>query len=150
MTTTIMRAFACAFALCLITASTETVRAQASLFERLGGQPAVSAVTSGLVDRILDDTRVNAWFARAASSAENRAAYKAKLYEFVCEATGGPCKYTGMDMTTAHRGRKVTSAAFDAVVEDLVAVLDGLRVPEREKKELLGLLGPLKSSIVQP
>lgn len=150
MTTSIKSVFVCAFALCLVTASAESVRAQASLFERLGGQPAVSAVTSGLVDRILADKRVNAWFARAASSPENTAAYKAKLYEFVCEATGGPCKYTGMDMTTAHRGRKVTSAAFDAVVEDLVAVLDGLRVPEREKKELLGLLGPLKSSIVQP
>lgn len=150
MTATTVRVFTCAVALCVITASTGTVRAQASLFERLGGQPAVSAVTNGLVDRILADTRVNTWFARAASSPENTAAYKTKLYEFVCQATGGPCKYTGMDMATAHRGRKVTSAAFDAVVEDLVAVLDSLRVPEPEKKELLGLLGPLKSQIVQP
>ena len=123
---------------------------ESTLYDRLGGKPAVTAVASGLVDRILKDSRVNAWFAHAAASPENTATYKAKLYDFVCQATGGPCKYTGLDMVTAHRGRKVTSAAFDAVVEDLVAVLDALRVPAKEKSELLGLLGPLKKSIVQP
>jgi hemoglobin len=123
--------------------------ADASLYERLGGQPAVRAVTGGLVDRILLDSRVNKWFAHAASSPENAAAYKAKLYDFVCQATGGPCQYSGRDMVTAHKGRAVTSDAFDAVVQDLVSVLETLKVPEKEKGELLGLLGPLKTSIVQ-
>lgn len=120
-----------------------------SLYERLGGQPAVQAVASGLVDRILKDGRVNRWFAHAASSPENAAAYKAKLAEFVCQATGGPCQYTGRDMVTAHKGRAVTGEAFDAVVQDLVAVLETLKVPEKEKGQLLELLAPLKASIVQ-
>jgi len=120
-----------------------------SLYERLGGQPAVRAVTGGLVDRILADSRVNKWFAHAGSSPENTAAYKAKLYDFVCQATGGPCQYSGRDMVTAHKGRAVTGEAFDAVVQDLVAVLDTLKVPAKEKGELLQLLGPLKASIVQ-
>jgi hemoglobin len=146
------RPLGCAFALvfCLVGGPLKAAGDDPTLYDRLGGKPAVTAVASGLVDRILKDSRVNAWFARAAASPENTAAYKAKLYDFVCQATGGPCKYTGQDMVTAHRGRKVTSAAFDAVVEDLVAVLDSLRVPAKEKSELLGLLGPLKSSIVQP
>jgi hemoglobin len=152
MTIGTLRSLGCAFALvfCLVGGSLTAAGQDATLYDRLGGKPAVTAVASGLVDRILKDSRVNAWFARAAASPENTAAYKAKLYDFVCQATGGPCKYTGQDMVTAHRGRKVTSAAFDAVVEDLVAVLDSLRVPAKEKSELLGLLGPLKSSIVQP
>jgi hemoglobin len=150
MTTRILGSFGCAFALvfCLIgvplSADTPT------LYDRLGGKPAVTAVASGLVDRILQDSRVNGWFVHAAASSENAAAYKAKLSDFVCQATGGPCKYSGMDMVTAHRGRKVTSAAFDAVVEDLIAVLDKLGVKSAEKNELLALLAPLKSSIVQP
>lgn len=121
-----------------------------SLYDRLGGQPAVQAVVSGLVDRILQDSRVNKWFVHAASSPEAAAAYKAKLSAFVCQATGGPCQYTGRDMVGAHRGRGVTSEAFDAVVQDLVAVLDSLKVPEKEKGQLLEILGPLKASIVQP
>jgi hypothetical protein len=53
-------------------------------------------------------------------------------------------------MVSAHRGRRVTGEAFDAVVEDLVAVLSTLKVPEKEQADLLQLLGPLKQSIVQP
>jgi hemoglobin len=127
-----------------LTAADET-----TLYHRLGGKEAITAVASGLVDRILADSRVNAWFVHAAASPENTAAYKAKLADFVCQSTGGPCTYTGMDMVTAHRGRRVTSAAFDAVVEDLTAVLDKLGVKAQEKKDLLALVATLKGSIVQ-
>jgi hemoglobin len=130
-------------------AGLHAAKAENTLYERLGGQPAVQAVSSGLVDRILRDDRVNKWFSHAASSPANADAYKAKLAEFICQNTGGPCKYEGRDMVSAHKGREVTSEAFDAVVEDLVAVLGQLKVPEREKGELLGILGPLKASIVQ-
>jgi hemoglobin len=123
--------------------------AENSLYDRLGGQPAVQAVASGLVDSILVDTRVNKWFAHAAASPANTDAYKAKLAEFICQNTGGPCKYTGHDMVSAHKGRGVTGEAFDAVVQDLVGVLDKLKVPQREKEQVLAILGPLKSSIVQ-
>lgn len=119
-----------------------------SLYDRLGGKPAVQAVASDLVDRILLDERVNKWFAHAAASPENAAAYKAKLADFLCVGLGGPCQYTGRDMETAHKGRGVTSDAFNAVVEDLVATLNKFRVPEREKGEVLKVLGSLKPSIV--
>jgi hemoglobin len=92
---------------------------------------------------------VNKWFTHAAASPANADAYKAKLAEFICQNTGGPCKYTGHDMVSAHKGRAVTSEAFEAVVQDLVVVLDKLNVPQKEKEALLSILGPLKSSIVQ-
>ena len=119
------------------------------LYDRLGGQPAIEAVANGLVDSILVDSRVNKWFAHAAASPANTASYKANLASFLCQSTGGSCKYTGPDMTTAHRGRGVTNAAFDAVVQDLIAVMDRLKVPAKEKADVLALLGPLKSQIVQ-
>jgi hemoglobin len=150
MTTRILGSFGCAVALLFCLIGVPLRADNPTLYDRLGGKPAVTAVASGLVDRILQDSRVNGWFVHAAASPENAAAYKAKLSDFVCQATGGPCKYSGMDMVTAHRGRKITSAAFDAVVEDLIAVLDQLGVKTAEKNELLGLLAPLKGSIVQP
>ena len=120
-----------------------------SLYERLGGQPAVQAVASGLVDKILADARVNKWFAHAASSPENTKLYKEKLTAFICQSTGGPCKYTGLDMETAHKGRGVTGEAFNAVAEDLSGLLDQLKVPAKEKGEVMTLIGSLKPSIVQ-
>jgi len=127
----------------------QTAPASKPLYERLGGMPAITAVANGLVDRILADTRVNAWFAHAAASKEEATRYKASLANFVCQSVGGPCTYTGPDMVAVHKGRRVTNAAFDAVVEDLTAVLDELKVPGGEKNELLGALAPLKSQIVQ-
>jgi len=121
----------------------------ASLYLRLGGMPAVQAVVDELVARIVADERVNKWFAHAAANPEHAAAYKAKLANFVCQATGGPCKYTGLDMVSAHKGRAITAEAFGSVVEDLVATLDKLKVPPAEQKELLGLLAQLKPAVVQ-
>jgi hemoglobin len=43
----------------------------------------------------------------------------------------------------------VTAGEFDALVEDLVATLDEFDVPEAEKNELLGLLGPMRPDIVE-
>ena len=121
----------------------------ASLYQRLGGMPAIRAVIDDFVTRILQDEKVAPFFAHAASSPENTAAYKARLADFVCQATGGPCQYTGADMVTAHKGRGVTEEAFNAVVADLVATLDKLQVPDQEKSQLLGLLAPMKPAIVQ-
>ncbi|MDA0206344.1 MAG: group 1 truncated hemoglobin [Acidobacteria bacterium] len=119
------------------------------LYDRLGGQSAVAAVVGDLVDRILADTRVNGWFAHAGSTPEATAAYKATLADFVCQSTGGPCEYKGRDMTTAHEGRAVTSDAFGAVVDDLIATLAKFNVPQQEQDDLLQLLGGLKPAIVQ-
>lgn len=142
-----------AWAVCLTVfaclATTVAAQSQKSLYDRLGGQPAVTAVASGLVDQILIDNRVNKWFAHAAASPENTAAYKAKLAQFLCTSVGGPCKYTGLDMMAAHKGRGVTNEAFAAVAEDLTVVLDHLQVPEPEKNEVLKLVGSLKPAIVQ-
>lgn len=134
---------------CALIGGLQAADSQKTLYERLGGQPAIQAVANGLVDKILADSRVNQWFVHAASSQANTAAYKANLAEFLCQSTQGPCKYTGLNMSEAHKGRGVTSDAFDAVVQDLVSVLDSLKVPAKEKGDVLALLAPLKTVIVQ-
>jgi len=49
----------------------------------------------------------------------------------------------------AHQGRGITEEAFVPVVEDLTATLEKLHVPQKEKSDLLSLLGPMKSATVQ-
>lgn len=124
-------------------------RPQMSLYERLGGMPAIRAVVDSFANRILADERVNPWFAQTASDPQRAAAYKAKLADFICQGTGGPCRYSGPDLVTVHQGRGVTNDAFAAVVEDLVAALDQFHVPEREKADLLAILGPMKTAVVE-
>ena len=110
--------------------------------DRLGGKKAVDAVVEEFVSKVAKDSRINQKFGRS-----NVDRVKFELKQQICAATGGPCKYTGNDMKTAHHNMKVTEGEFNALVEDLVATLDQFKVPEKEKGELLGILGPLKSQI---
>jgi len=114
-----------------------------SLFERLGGKPAIEAVVASFVGRTTSDPRIKHRFHNTDATELKRL-----LVEFVCKATGGPCEYTGRDMKTAHAGMDLVDEEFTALVEDLVGALDELKVPEAEKKELLAALGPLKADIV--
>jgi hemoglobin len=52
-------------------------------------------------------------------------------------------------MKTAHMGMGITGPQFDALVGDLVDALDKFKVGEKEKGELLGALGPMKSDLVE-
>jgi hemoglobin len=131
----------------LMTASTPAPAAETSLYQRLGGMPAIRAVVDGLLANILKDDRVNEWFVWSSNPSAVEG-YKKGLADFVCQATGGPCHYQGADMKSTHSDLGITLAAFDAVVEDLTASLDQLKVPSAEKNELLGLLAPLREQIV--
>jgi hemoglobin len=114
-----------------------------SLYDRLGGLPAITAVVDEFVNRTTQDPRIKDRFFN--TDADN---LKKLLTEFVCMATGGPCKYTGRDMESSHAGMDLVDDEFTALVENLVGALDKFKVPEKEKGELLGALGPLKPQIV--
>ncbi len=131
--------------LCLLTAfSVAALAQQKSLYERLGGQPAISAVVEDFATNVLGDPRINKKFAKS-----DPARLLANLKDFVCFATGGPCRYTGLDMKTSHKNMDVTAGEFTALVEDLVKTLDKFNVGAAEKNELLGALGGLRADIVE-
>jgi len=113
------------------------------LYDRLGGKPAIQAVVDDFIGNVAGDARINKRFAGA-----NITRLKGNLVDQICEATGGPCKYTGQKMRSAHAGMKITDEEFDALVEDLVKSLDKLKVPAQEKGELLTALGGMKKDIV--
>jgi hemoglobin len=116
---------------------------QKSLYDRLGGQGAVVAVVDDFVANVAADNRINKFFAKT-----DIPRFKKLLADQICAGTGGPCTYTGRDMKSAHAGMGINDAQFNALVEDLVKSLDKFKVPEKEKGELLGVLGPMKPSIV--
>ena len=114
-----------------------------SLYDRLGGKSAITAVVDDFVGNVAADSRINRRFQGA-----NIPRLKAMLVDQICEATGGPCKYTGKSMADTHRGMGIGDAEFGALVEDLVKTLDKFKVPTAEKNELLSTLGGMKGQIV--
>ena len=115
-----------------------------SLYDRLGAKEGITTVVDAFVAKVGADKRINGYFAST-----DLTKLKMHMVNQICEATGGPCKYTGRTMKQTHAGMGVTDAAFGALVEDLVATLDEHKVGKAEKEELLGILGPMKGDIVE-
>jgi hemoglobin len=124
--------------------TTSDTSANRSLYDRLGGKSAITAVVDTFVARVAADTRINKKFARS-----NIPRVKTELVDQICAQTGGPCTYTGRTMKETHRNMGVTDGEFNALVDDLVASLNTFKVPKREQDELLAALGAMKSDIVE-
>jgi hemoglobin len=120
-----------------------------SLYDRLGGKKAITAVVDEFVGRVAGDKRINMYFSATASDPKRLKTFKGNLVDQICMASGGPCKYKGKDMKSAHMGMGISTADFNALVEDLVGALDKFMVPAHEKDQLLGALGPMKGDIVE-
>lgn len=114
-----------------------------SLYDRLGGYNAISAVVDDFVANVAADKRINKFFAKA-----NIPRLKARLVEQLCQASGGPCIYTGGDMKSVHAGMGVRNKDFDALVGDLVKSLNKFKVPAAEQKEIASVLLPMRKDIV--
>jgi hemoglobin len=131
-------------ALVLTTTLAHATFYQKTLYQRLGGRPAIVAVVNDFVGNVARDKRINAFFADA-----DIPRLKRLLVQQICAGSGGPCKYEGRSMREAHRGLGVRNRDFDALVEDLVMSLNKFGVRPREQRELLAVLGPMRRDIVQ-
>ena len=121
----------------------DDMMSEQSLYDRLGGQDAIVAVVDAFTVRVATDFRINHRFANT-----DVAAFKALLVEQICEATGGPCTYSGRDMKTSHAGMNISDEEFAWTGEHLAKALDKLNVPEQEKNELLSAIGSMQGDIV--
>jgi len=116
---------------------------QKTLYERLGGQAAITAVVDDFVGNVAADRRINGFFAHA-----NIPRLKSLLVQQICQASGGPCIYTGRDMKSVHQGMGIQGRHFNALVQDLGRSLNKFKVPPREQKQLVAAIAPLKKDIV--
>lgn len=119
---------------------------QATLYKRLGGYDAMIAVSDDFLGKLSVDPQFARFFSGHSTDSIKR--LRQHVVDFLCSATGGPCVYLGRDMKTSHAGLGITGAEWDASVKALVATLDKLNVPAKEKDEVLGAVGSLKKDIV--
>jgi hemoglobin len=119
-----------------------------SLYTRLGGYDAIAAVVDSLLDRMHGDPQLGRFWASPRSVDTNRRERQLAV-DFIAAAAGGPTFYLGRDMKTSHAGMGITNSDYQAFVRHTVASLDGFKVPEREKAEVLAFLSTLEPEIVQ-
>ena len=118
-----------------------------SLYERLGGYEAVSAVVNDFAGKLFTDPKVGPFF--KGMGTDTRKSFIQKNINLVCNVTGGPCKVISRGAKTVHAGLGITEAEFNIVARHLVDTLDKFKVPAKEKEELLSIIDTLKPDIVE-
>ena len=132
-------------------APAEEMEAEAgpSLYDRLGGTYAIAAVVDDLIDRLADDEALNANPGIAAARIPERfPGLKFHLTAMICQATGGPCGYSGKSMKDAHIDLGITASDWELFAADCKATLDKFGVPEAEQNELFAIIGSTQGDIV--
>jgi hemoglobin len=127
-------------ALLLISAG---ARADKTLYEAMGGEPALRSAVEHFADLVQTDDRINFTFAEADMSK-----FKKLIFEQLCNLSGGPCQYTGRDMRTSHAKLNINNAEFNSLAEDLYMALDRAGIPYRLQNKLMALLAPMQHDIV--
>ncbi|MEM7203141.1 MAG: group 1 truncated hemoglobin [Planctomycetota bacterium] len=117
-----------------------------SLYERLGGEPALQTAVDLFYRRMLRDERVAPMFDDVDMDGQI-----AKQKAFLTYATGGPAEYTGEDMRTAHQpllARGLDDLHVDVVIEHLGAVLAELGAPAAEIAEVAALANSVRGDVL--
>lgn len=145
---------AAALATVMVTAvgsPTAAQQPQKSLYERLGGVYSIATVVDDFIERLLVNDTLNANPAiKDARAHVPKAGLKFQVTALVCEAIGGPCKYTGRSMKDAHAHLNITEGQWQAMVADFRNTLDSFKVPLKEQEELIAIVGSTKADIVKP
>ncbi len=120
-----------------------------SLHDRLGGRSALHALAGRLLGVVQTNDVIMANVnLRAVLPTLDARLLHDHITNFLCKTTGGPCQYTGRTMKDSHAHLKITSAEWDAMIDDLAVVLTDLEVPPREAQELMELVDALEDEIV--
>jgi hemoglobin len=114
---------------------------QPSLYERLGGIYSIACVVDDLIDRVMNDPRLNA--NPAVNEAHHKVpppGFKYLVTEMVGWASGGPQKYTGRSMLESHEHLNITPKEWEAFMDDFQQSLDKFSVPAAEQEELKAIV----------
>ena len=118
----------------------------ASLYTRLGGYDAITAVVDDLLPRLRSDELLSRfWVSPRSADTHNRERQLA--VDFIASAAGGPTFYLGRDMRMSHKGMGITKADYAAFVRCLAVTLDSFEVPEPERSEVVAFVTSLESEI---
>uniref|UniRef100_A0A486XQD3 Cyanoglobin Hemoglobin-like protein HbN n=1 Tax=Rheinheimera sp. BAL341 TaxID=1708203 RepID=A0A486XQD3_9GAMM len=113
-----------------------------SLYQQLGGESGIAAITDGLLYEIEHDKRIVHHFADT-----DIARFRTLLAEQLCDISGGPCQYSGGTMQESHTGFNISLADFDALVEGLIKVMQRQNISISAQNQLLALLAPMYKDI---
>ena len=123
--------------------------ARKSLYDRLGGLKGITVVVDDFINRLVSNKTLNKNPAIDAGRKSSPAPYlKFQVSQLVCEASGGPCKYTGKPMKESHGQLNISEKEWEIMAGEFKKSLNKFKVPAAEQKELFDIVGKTKADIV--
>ena len=113
-----------------------------TLYERLGGYDAITAVANDLLPRLRADPQLGRFWAHRGEDGVNRE--KQLLIDFLCASAGGPMYYRDRDMTLCHRGMRISESDWKVFLGHAAATLEKFQVPAPERDEVVAFVQSLK------
>jgi len=114
------------------------------LYASFGQLPGLQRLAQDLVARASTNPRIASFFERT-----DKAELAKSLSIQFCSLMQGPCEYTGPDMKQAHRDMGLSTAHFNALVEDLQLAMDAQGIPFGTQNRLLALLAPMHRDVTE-
>lgn len=118
-----------------------------TLYKRLGGYAAISAVVDDLAERLIKNEQLGRFYAHRGADGVAREIQLTK--DFITTTTSGPLYYTGRNMKQAHAGMRMSIKDWKIFMGLLNETLSKLKVPTQEKQEVIALIDSLSSVIVE-
>ncbi len=115
----------------------------ATLYERLGGAQGIAAISADIIRRHKVNPIIKTRFQDVDLEQLERL-----VGQFFAMGTGGPAKYEGRDMPTAHRGMNLNERELVAAVDDVLAALDARGIDPATRSEVLAILYSLKGEVL--
>ena len=119
----------------------------ASLYSRLGRHKAIARFAHDLFGRVLADPQLSRFWAHRSTTGILRE--EQLLVAYLSSVSGGPAKYIGRDIKSAHSHLGITSTDWNALRTHLRATLDGLAVADRERQDIVSFVEGLRGEIVR-
>lgn len=114
-----------------------------TLFDRLGGRDGINSIVEKLLTNIGGDSRIRAHFTNL-----DLTRFKTNMGDLMCQLAGGPCRYTGKEIKTAHKPFLITEEDYQAFMDDLSKSLDAQQLAQADKDEFFAMLDKLKPDVV--
>lgn len=122
----------------------QTTTKTATLYERLGGEERVRKIVRDVLQKNYDNPLIGHHFRKVDMEKLNQL-----VFDFFSMGTGGPHKYAGRDMRTAHAHLNITEDDFQRANVDTILALKENGVGESEINEVISILDSMKRDVIK-
>jgi hemoglobin len=118
-------------------------KAPQSLYDEIGGQPTIEAITDNFINEISFNETIYRYFEKT-----NITRFREKFIEHLCVNTGGPCTYTGDTMLRVHQGQNINETDFNLTVDLLVNAMKKAGLTYPQQNQVLKVLAPMRGEML--